>query len=239
MEKLDLSLGANVNANDLYTDSNKSSVLDTDLYAGLLKYVYFTTAKSGTTMANAVVEINGLSRTFSMCITYKDTKKPTKVENGKTSVIPGYKQLNSLVYCACEKNLDNVEQEEKSILIHDFKKNEDVPTMVMTIKDVMNTKVGVGIKKVLKHKTALINGNYVPTTDTYYANEVDNWYTADGFSAKEKVTDSEPVSAVKWKEKKGQIFEEKLKTAPIAPPTQATAMTQASSKPVASLFDDD
>lgn len=224
-----------------FEEGKTSSVLDTGLYQGLLKYVYLTEAKTGTVIANAVIEINGMSKTFPMYITYKENKSPVKTVNGKPQTIPGYKQLNSLLYCACGKTFDQCTQEDKSIAIYDWDQKKEVPTMVPCIIDSMNTKIGVGIKKINKHKQAKVNNIYVPTTETYLTNEVDRYYTVDGYLASEKASGSEPKYAVSWKEKAGTVFEEKLKVTPIAPPTANLASQPAgtSGTPVKDLFADD
>lgn len=233
-----LSLGNGLDELELLkegTGLSDSSVLDTGLYQALLKYIYFTTNKSGTKSANAVVEINGLTHTYSMCFTYKETNSPTKVVNGKTQVIPGYRQLNNLCFVASGKPVNKCEQEEKTILVYDRTQKKEVPTMVNTIKDVMGAKIGVGIKKIHKHKTALMpTGVYVPTTEMFYTNEVDDWYTAEGLSAQEAATGKSAEKALKWKEKAGQVFEEKLKVEPIAPPTNS--LEEATQKKASDLF---
>ena len=86
MEKLDLSLNG-MNASEAFESAGTTSVLDTGLYQALLKAVYLDTTKGGTPVANAVVEINGLTKTFPMYIAYKDTKKPVKVVNGQRQAV--------------------------------------------------------------------------------------------------------------------------------------------------------
>lgn len=239
MEKLDLSLNG-MNASEAFESAGTTSVLDTGLYQAMLKAVYLDTTKGGTPVANAVVEINGLTKTFPMYIAYKDTKKPVKVVNGQRQVIPGYKQLNSLAYCATGLTIDALTQEEKVIKVYDWNTRKEEPQTVLAFSELMGKQIAVGIKKVEKHKTAKVNGQYLPTTETYFTNEIDRYYTPDGLLAQEKATGSEAKYAVKWKEKTGQIFQEKLAVTPIAPPTgtasdmaAATAGTQ-----VKSLFDD-
>ena len=185
-----------------------------------------------------IVEINGISRTFSMFYCYSATGKPTRITNGKKEVMPGFKQLNSLAYCACGKPITECDQEDKTIMVHDWKENKDKPELVKAVIDVMDTKIGVAIKKVNKHKTVKVNGQSVPTTETFHTNEIYCWLTADGFTASEKATGGEPNTAKRFKEKHtGEIFEEKLKVTPIAPPTAATAAV--AKKPADDLFADD
>ena len=229
----------NVNVNDTFEAGKTSSVLDTGIYQGVVKYIYFTKTARGGDCANAVIDINGLTHTFPMYITYADTKTPTKKVNGKTSVIPGYVQLNSLYYCACGKTVDQASQEQKSIMIYDWKSRKEVPTLVDCITDVMGKPIVVGIKKVNKHKQAKVNGVYTPTTDTYFTNEVDRYYTVDGYLASEKASGNDPTYIESFKAKAGTVFEEKLKVTPIAPPkTDISSMTE-SDTPVKSLFGDD
>lgn len=227
-----------VDSKSVFEEGKLSSVLDTGLYQAIVKYIYFTKTARGGDCANAVLEINGLTHTFPMYVTYADNHKPVKEVNGKKVVIPGYKQLNSLVYCACEKTAEQCSQEQKSIMIYDWKQRKEIPTLVDTITDVMNKPIIVGIKKVNKHKQANVNGQYVPTTETFFTNEVDRYYTIDGYLASEKASGGDPVYATTFKAKAGTVFEEKLKVTPIAPPTQASVAT-ASNTPVKSLFDDE
>jgi hypothetical protein len=239
MAKIDFGLDAPLNEKELYENPTTSTVLDSGLYQGLLKYIYFTTVGANKTkVANAVVEINGISRTFSMFYCYSATGKPTRITNGKKEVMPGFKQLNSLAYCACGKPITECDQEDKTIMVHDWKENKDKPELVKAVIDVMDTKIGVAIKKVNKHKTVKVNGQSVPTTETFHTNEIYCWLTADGFTASEKATGGEPNTAKRFKEKHtGEIFEEKLKVTPIAPPTAATAAV--AKKPADDLFADD
>lgn len=236
---VDLNLNG-LDVNDAFEAGKTSNLLDTGLYQGVVKYVYFTKTNAGGDIANAVIEINGLTHTFPMYITYKETKKPTRVKQGKVEVIPGYKQLNSLAYCACGKAVAQCAQEQKSILLRDWKSNKDVPTLVETISDLQGKPIIVGIKKLNKHKQAKVNGQYVPTTETYLTNEVDRYFTTDGYLASEKASGNQPTYALSWKEKTGTVFEEKLKVTPIAPPTtDLNSVASSNNAPVKDLFADE
>ena len=243
MEKVTINNGGfNVN-NNFESDSTGSLIWDTGLYQALLKYAYFGTTKKGDPFVNLVIEINGITKTFPVYIMYSDTHTTTKKgPDGKIKSMPGYVQMNSLAYILTDKTFDQImdNQEEKVVKVFNWNTRKEEPVNVMALTDLCNKKICVGIKKMLKHKTALVNGQYLPTTDTFHTNEIDRFYTEDGRLAKEKAEGIEASYALNFKKKSGQVFEEKLSVTPIAPPQTNMASVSAGTAgtQVTSLFDD-
>lgn len=244
MEKVVINNGGFDVANSFESDSTGSLTWDTGLYQALLKCAYFGTTKKGDPFVNLVIEINGITKTFPIYIMYSDTHTTTKKgPDGKLKSMPGYIQMNSLSYIVTDKVFDQISsnQEEKIIKAYNWDTRKEEPKTVMALTDLCNKQIKVGIKKVEKHKTALINGQYVPTTETFFTNEIDRFYTEDGKLAKEKAEGKEASYALNFKKKAGQVYQEKLSMTPIAPPAAPANAAATAGTPgvqVTSLFDD-
>lgn len=240
---IDLSTSTNDIKENLESGS-VSKVLASGIYDAIVKYVYLTEAKSGTGVANVVLTINGVDRNFTHYITWKETGKPEKMVNGKPTTMPGFKQLNSLAYCAVGKCVGNgqngtVGSEEKTIRIYSREAQSEVPTQVPVLTELCGKPIKVGIKCINKHKTALVGSVYKPTTETFKTNEVDRYYDSTGALAMEIAQDKPAEYGTKWAEAHtGEVFEEKLKEAPIDAST-LNAPIGSSGVTTKNLFGDD
>lgn len=216
---INLSLGKDVKLEEAF-ETKGSNTLKSGVYTAQVKNIYFTETKSGTGCANIVLSINGNVKTFPVYVTWKDTKSPVRTKDGKPQVMPGYRTLNSLAYLLTGKGVNDLEQEEKTIMVYSFKDRKEQPTKASCITELMNKTIQVGIIEIKKHKSMLSNGVYVPTTDTYNTNEISQFFDEDGYTASEKAKGIDPSYLNAWKTRfEGKLQEEKLNTVPVDPAT--------------------
>ena len=216
---INLSLGKDVKLDEAF-ETQGSKTLKSGVYTAQVKNIYFTESKSGTGCANIVLSINGNVKTFPVYITWKETKSPVRIKNDKPQVMPGYRTLNSLAYLLTGKGVNDLEQEEKTIMVYSFKDRKEQPTKASCITELMNKTIQVGIIEIKKHKTMLSNGVYVPTTDTFITNEISQVFDEDGYTASEKAKGIDPSYLNAWKTRfEGKLQEEKLNTVPVDPAT--------------------
>lgn len=216
---INLSLGNSVKLEEAL-ETQGSTTLNSGVYTAQVKNIYFTETNSGTGCANIVLSIDGSIKTFPTYITWKDTKSPVRMKDGKPQVMPGYRTLNSLAYLLTGKGVSDLDQEEKTIMVYSFKDHKEQPTKASCITELANKTIQVGITEIKKHKSMLSNGVYVPTTDTYTTNEISQFFDEDGYTASEKAKGIEPSYLNAWKTRfEGKLQEEKLKTTPVDPAT--------------------
>ena len=213
---IDLSCGSDAKIEDLLEGTGKTT-LESGVYDATVKQVYFTKTKSGTDQANVVLDIKGQVKTFPLYICYKENGKPTrKNAKGVIEVMPGYKTLNALSYVITGKTVDQLAQEDKTVMIYNFTAKKEEPNTATCLVELMGAKIKAAIKQVNKHKQVKVNGIYTPTTETFLTNEVDHYFSEDGFTASELVGKKEATYCKVWSDKfTGKIIEEKLKTTPV------------------------
>lgn len=217
---INLSLGKDVKLEETFETQKSSSTLKSGVYTAQVKTIYFTETTSGTGCANIVLSIDGNVKTFPIYVTWKDTKSPVRMKDGKPQVMPGYRTLNSLAYLLTGKGVSDLEQEEKTIMVYSYKDRKEQPTKVSCITELVNKTIQVGITEIKKHKSMLSNGVYVPTTDTFTTNEISQFFDEDGYTASEKAKGIDPSYLNAWKTRfEGKLQEEKLNTVPVDPAT--------------------
>ena len=214
------------------------TTLPSDVYDATIKSNYFTKAMSGTTESNITLTINGSDKDFKLYVCFKETGTPIKTVNGNKIVMPGYRTLNSLVYCATGKSVEQLQQVPKTAQIKDWSTGETKPIMADALVGVEGKPIKVAIKNLLKHKNAKVNGIYVPTTETRAINEIDLPFNSDGFSASELVKGLPATMLNAWVDAhKGEVFQEKLKVTPIEPPKSVKEQALANAGTAVSIDD--
>ena len=199
-------------------------VLPSDIYDGVVKYAYMDKSQGGTPCVKVVLEVNGKIIEETHYIAYKDTGKPYKTVNGKTITFPGMQVFNSLGYVTKGIMGTELKMEEKVIKKYNWQTKSEVPTKVSCFSELINAKLKVGIKELLKHKVQKMpDGSYVPTTEIKSVNVVDKYYSVDGKTAQEIAGNAPAEYGPNWVNAyKGKKFEEKLKVDPIDVSSQAT-----------------
>lgn len=219
--------------------SSGYTVFDSGIYDATIKNIYFTKSMSGTVEGNVTLNINNLDKDFKLYVCFKETGTPVKTVNGNKIVMPGFKVLNSLVYCATGKTLEQLPQQPKTIQITNRSTQTTEPKSVDALVGIEDKQIQVALKKMVKHKTAKVNGMYVPTTETYEINEIDVPFTLEGFSAEEKAKGTETaLNKDKWEQtNSGKVFTEKLKVEPIDPPKSLKEQALSSAGKAVSIDD--
>ncbi len=161
------------------------SVFEADLYTGKVKAMYVGTAKSGAMSMNVVVDLgNNKEYREEIYITKKPTdeqKKANKpgdnffVKDGKKQPLPGFTTINDFCLITTEKELSELDTEEKIIKLYDYDAKKEVPTAVQMVTEALDKPVMLGIKKILefKQKKNDSTGVYEDTDETREKNEID------------------------------------------------------------------
>ena len=243
MEKINLS---GVNGNNLFDDNTRTStVLDSGLYQGVLKYLYFTESASKAIAANLVIDINGLARNFTLWISYKNgVLFKENPQTHQKEYLSNYKKINALAFCATGKPLDQLTQEEKTIKIFNRETRKEEPTQAMCIVELINKPICIGLKKVNHHvEQKQLDGSYLPTDKTVFINDIDKFYNTEGKIAQEISSGSPREYADKWlKNNKGRVFEENMSNKTVVAyrdPKQGSSDVGTAGTSLSSMFGDD
>lgn len=161
-------------------------VLESNIYSpATIKALYAGQSEGGAASLTLVADIGGGTE-------YKETfwvsKKPTAeqkaknelgdnffVKDGKKQPLPGFTTANDLCVVACEKELKDLDFEEKVIKLYDYEQKKEVPTKVMMATEAIGKQVALGILKVLevKQKKNDQTGEYEDTDETREVNQID------------------------------------------------------------------
>lgn len=120
------------------------SLLDTALYAGKVKTAYITKSSGGAMAVNLILDINGREyRERPIWITNKngensyDAKDRDGKKTGKKAQLPGFQIINTLCRVSIDRELSELDTEEKIVNIFDFDERKDIPKSVPVIVDLI------------------------------------------------------------------------------------------------------
>lgn len=225
-----------------------AQTLDTNVYPITIKALFVGKAASEAMS----VTLHG---TTSKGIDFKTTQyitsgkakggKPYYERGGKKHFLPGYNIINSICILACgksiagnDKGFEQVEVEDKTVMLYDYDLKKEVPTVVPMITEALGKTIALGIQKQIvdKNKKNDATGEYEATGETREENEVVAVFSADtGLTLLEtKAGEEEPVFLTKWKEKRIDTVINKSKG--LEGSTGAIGGGAAKAKPSKSLF---
>ncbi len=193
-------------------------VMDSDAYK-------FTIEKAfGTKSAGGAIALNLHMRSDTGNILrhqiYTTTKKGLntyKDKEGKDQYLPGFNIVNAICLLAGEKPISDMVEEEKTIMLYDFKEKKEVPTKVDMVMDLLGKEIILGVVKQIVDKTTLntATGKYEPTGETREINDIDAVFRASDQMTKAEITAkaTDPVFLEKWVERrKGKVVNRASKT---------------------------
>ena len=185
------------------------SILESGIYPMKVKLA-FITLSAGKAMA-LNIHFEGLKKELLRAQFYMTSGEAKGCKNfyinKKTQekhYLPGFNQANALCLLTVGKEVAAMDTATKSIMLYDPMQQQEVPTDVDFIEDLVGKDVYAGVINQLVDKRAKNKdtGQYEPTGETRKENEVDKF-----FRAKDKLTvveikakATEPIFFNKWKE---------------------------------------
>ena len=158
-------------------------VLDTDIYAGEIKYAYIgKAANSDAQNVTLCLKLGSQEITKSIWMTNRKgdvtyTDKKTKEEKN----LPGYNQINGLCMLLCSKEVGDMDVEEKTLNLYDYESKKEIPQAVQCFTELHGLSLQVAIQKqtVDKTKKNESTGEYEPTGETRDVNEFIKFFPED------------------------------------------------------------
>mgnify|MGYP003346034237 CR=1 FL=1 len=149
--------------------------LETDIYVGTFKALYAGESKGGAISLNLVADLgNGREYKETLWITNKQKQNFfVNKDSGKKSPLPGFTVANDLCLIATDKELSDLETEEKVVKIYDYEAKKELPQAVQMVTEALGKKVALGIVKTIENKTEKVGDEYVPTAETREVNSID------------------------------------------------------------------
>ena len=208
-------------------------VLDSDIYTGKIKYAYLQKAANSNAMSlNLSVIIDGTEYKETLWISNKNGQNFYE-KDGKKNYLPSFTIANNIALFTAQKELADLDTEEKVVNIYNYDQKKEVPTAMPCITAFHDKKVTLAIMKEIKPKQAKNDaGIYVDTNETREVNTIQKVFHPENHKTvaecKAKADHAEFYD--KWLEQnKGKVKEHKAKSA-----TPGASTNQ--SKTVSSLF---
>ena len=159
-------------------------ILDTGVYPVTVEMAYLKESKGGAIGvvldlvtddgANLSQTIYVTSGTAKGCKTYYETA------NGEKRFLPGYNLMNSLALLTCDKELFDLEPEQKVIKVYSREAQDEVPTKVDVLTELLGQKALAAVfKQVVDKNVQADDGSYVPSGETREENEIDKFFHAE------------------------------------------------------------
>lgn len=228
------------------TLGNGSYILDSDAYTLRIMLAYITKANSGAMGLVLHTSPDGGKRTLRETLwltsgTAKGCKNYFEDKNGEKRYLPGFAVANAIAVLTLNKEISQLETEEKVINLYNKEAGKEIPTKANVITELLNQEFIGGVLKQLSDKNVQdATGAYVPSGETREENVLDKVFNADGLTLAElRAGKTEGEFLAKWKEKwVGQINDRSTKgVAGVAgKPAAGASSAPAANKPTPSLF---
>lgn len=220
-------------------------ILPTDVYDFTIKLAYVSVAASGARAVNLSLEgDNGNTLRITEYVTSgtaKGGKNTYTDKNGKQQYLPGFSKMNALCQIVASADLPSMEFEEKVISLYNYEAQKELPTKATVIMNLINQKVKAAVVHKIENKNQKnAQGVYEAIADTREINEVERFFTEDGFTSSELLAKEEsPTFINTWIEKnQGKVVDKTSKD--VLPSGVASGAPKASSTtsaaPSKSLF---
>jgi hypothetical protein len=164
-------------------------------------------------------------------------------KDGKEHYLPGYLQVNGLCLLTVGSELDEMEEEEKTISVYDFNARAKVMKKMPVLTALIGQKIKAGIvKQIVNKQEKGDDGKYYPTTETREQNEITKFFRDDDGLTVAEITAGETEAKFMndWLAKfKGKTIDKTSKDAKAPTPgaaKPAAAGAPAAAKPKSSLF---
>jgi hypothetical protein len=118
----------------------------------------------------------------------------------KEEYLPGYKQAAVISELTCNKKLDDLSWETKTVNLWSFEANKKVPTNVEVCEELIGKGLILGLTKLKENKRARgANNVWRNTNEPRWKNEIDKIFTDEGKTLTEHRNNLDPDFIVQWK----------------------------------------
>lgn len=150
------------------------STLPTDIYTGKIKAAYGSVSSSGAKAVNLIMDINGREYRETIYVTNKEGKNYFITSQNHKAMLPGFSIINNICLICTNKQLGELETEEKVLNVYDFEAKAEVKKNVPVITDLTGAEIEVAIEDVIENKREKKGSDYVPTAETREYNRICN-----------------------------------------------------------------
>ena len=158
-------------------------------------------------------------------------------KNGHKRYLPGFNQANAVAQLILNKDISDLDTDEKVIKIYSPSAQAEVPQPVQVLIELLNQKIQIGLVKEIRDKQAKdANGIYAPTGETREENTIDKIFSSpEGFTYTEKAAETEEANYINtWRNANKGVTKDKSSGMKAPKPKSASSNSPASS----TLFDD-
>jgi hypothetical protein len=220
-----------------------SGPVDSALYLSNINMAYFHKSAGGALAVVLYLENEtGREVRETIYVTSGDAKGNRNFyedKQGAKKYLPGFNLVNSLCRLAVDKELGDVDTEEKTINIYNFDEKKEVPTKVTVLTPLLGQKVLAGILKVVEDKNVKdAAGNYVPSGETRTINNLDKvFHAGTRMTVAELLANASEAAFVEtWSAKWTGVERDRSTKGAVAPAGGAAANSGTAPKPTTSLF---
>lgn len=217
-----------------------TGLLDSDVYLATVTLAYLDKSEGGAHSLVVRLKTDSgkeIRQTFWMT---NKTGQPFYEKDGEKTFLPGYIMANHLCMLTVEKEISDMDTEDKTIPLYNPKTKSEVPTKVPMLTDLIGQQIYAAIMKQTVDKTAKNTaGKYEPTGETREENEVDKFFrVSDQMTVAElRAGASEAIFMGQWKDKWAGKVRNKAKGAKAgATPGLPTGASAGAAAPKKSLF---
>lgn len=160
--------------------------VETGLYLLKVMLAYITLSADKAMALNVLFETPTKQQVRQQFWMTSGTKKGCKnfYINKKTKekhYLPGFNQANGIALLTCNKGINQLTTEKKTINLYDFDLKKEAPTDVDMVMELIDKEVTAGIlKQIVDKNKADASGVYKPTGETRVENEIDKLFHTDG-----------------------------------------------------------
>lgn len=192
---------------------SKFAKVESGIYAGTIKYAYLKPSSTGALGMHMEVELeDGAVMQESIYLTNSQGENfyLDKQDDKKKHLLPGYITADEIALFGAQKPIAELDTEGRIIKLRDYDLQQDVPTEVPMLVDLVGKPVQLGILKIIedkKIKTEEIGANgkpvYKATGETRTINQIDKVFhpTNNMTAAELRAGAEEPSFYDAWKEK--------------------------------------
>lgn len=189
--------------------------LESDIYPAIIKTIYLTSSKGGAKAANIVADVAGKEYREQLWIT--NSKGEGYYVNKKTGnkvMLPGLQTLAELVFCGIEKELKDLDTQERVFKVYDYDLKQEVNKPVETIIEMMGMEVDLAIVKEIVDKNVKneSTGAYEPSGETREQNAIEKvFHRASRKTANEAKAGDDATYYDAWLKKNKGVVRNKAK----------------------------
>lgn len=222
------------------TDSlGSGGILNTGVYPLTIKFAYMSTSATGAIALNIEAE-TATNQSIKQAIymtsgTAKGGKNTYTDKNGKEQYLPGFLLAKSVAMLVANKEIVDLDLEEKTIKLWSYDSKSEEPTKVQMFTELTGKPILAAIERQIVDKNVKNDaGAYVPSGETREQNEIVKFARAeDHFTVAELSAKAvEPSHMADWHEKNKDKVKNKAKgvaagNAGAPPPPAAKQVTKA------------